>query len=313
MYRASITEAQKKCVMEDIGYDDTQMKNKIQQVKQWMKKQPHLPQLPDEMYDIIICSFLIGTKMSTEKTKYKLDTFYAMRHQLPEIFLNIDPTLKDVRDSVDKIRYFFLLEMTHDAIGINIISFNPDKDRKCTAQDIKGLYKRITALTVFLLLNTTYNRGIYVLLDLSGLSASHLTELNWFYMQKFTALGLEALPVRIKRIFIINAPTFFDTLYNNLFKSILTEKMKKRIQIVHNYNDLCKYIPKRILPVDYGGDGPTAEESSRECQKTIESIRDFIIEDAKRITDESKRPKESHNDCGQMFGVEGTFNKLAID
>ncbi|KAG8316112.1 hypothetical protein J6590_058080 [Homalodisca vitripennis] len=46
---APITEEQKKCVMKDIGYDDTQMQNKIQQVKEWMKKQPHLPQLPGDV------------------------------------------------------------------------------------------------------------------------------------------------------------------------------------------------------------------------------------------------------------------------
>ncbi|XP_046661381.1 alpha-tocopherol transfer protein-like isoform X1 [Homalodisca vitripennis] len=309
---APITEEQKKCVMKDIGYDDTQMQNKIQQVKEWMKKQPHLPQLPDEIYDTFICSFLIGTKMSTERAKYKLDTFYAMRHQFPDVYLNRDPTMKDVRDSVDKIRFMHLSEMTHDAIGIYIISFNPDKDNRCAAKDIKNLYKRITAVLDFILLHATYNSGVYTICDLSGLSASHLTELPWLYMQKFTALGLEALPARLKGIFIINAPTFFDTIYN-LFKPILSEKMKKRLQILPNYKDLYKYIPKRILPSNYGGDGPTLEESSREWQKTIESIRDFLIEDGTRITDESKRPKESHNDCGQVFGVDGTFNKLAID
>uniref|UniRef100_A0A1B6J1E6 CRAL/TRIO N-terminal domain-containing protein n=1 Tax=Homalodisca liturata TaxID=320908 RepID=A0A1B6J1E6_9HEMI len=98
-----ITEEQRKQLIEDISYDDAQMQSKIQQVKEWMKKQPHLPQLPDEMSEKIIFTILLGTKMSTERTKYKLDTFYAMRHQFPEIFLNIDPTLKDVRDSVDKM------------------------------------------------------------------------------------------------------------------------------------------------------------------------------------------------------------------
>ncbi|XP_046661389.1 uncharacterized protein LOC124354751 isoform X2 [Homalodisca vitripennis] len=270
-----ITEEQRKQLIEDISYDDAQMQSKIQQVKEWMKKQPHLPQLPDEMSEKIIFTILLGTKMSTERTKYKLDTFYAMRHQFPEIFLNIDPTLKDVRDSVDKIRYFPLSEMTDDGNIVIVLSFNPDKSRKCTTKDIKALFKRTVALNDIWFQRGELFRGQYVLFDTSGLSASHLTELPWLFMRKFAAFG--------------------------------------QIQIFHNYGDLYKYIPQRILPADYGGDGLTVEESSRAWQKTIESVRESVIEEGKRMTDESKRPSDSVNDCGQIFGVNGTFIKLNID
>uniref|UniRef100_A0A1B6LA26 CRAL-TRIO domain-containing protein n=1 Tax=Graphocephala atropunctata TaxID=36148 RepID=A0A1B6LA26_9HEMI len=309
---APITEAQKKRVIEDINYDEAQMKNKIQQVKEWVRKQPHLPQLPDEILEKYLFLFLLGTKMSTERTKYKVDVFYAMRHQIPEIYFHRDPTQKDVRDSVDQVRFFPLSELTPDAIRVLILSYNPDKTRKVTTKNIKASYKRISAINDFRFQCGDFCRGEYFIFDGAGLFASHLTELPWLFMQKITALGQEALPLRVKAAFLVNAPPFLDTILN-IFKPILTEKMKNRIQFVHNYDELYKYIPQRILPSDYGGDGPSNEESSRAWQKTVESMRDFLIEDSKRMTDESKRPSGSTNDCGQIFGIHGTFNKLNID
>lgn len=57
----------------------------------------------DELAERMIYCFLVGTKLSTEKAKFKLDMYYAMRHQLPEIYSNRDPTLEDVRTSVDRM------------------------------------------------------------------------------------------------------------------------------------------------------------------------------------------------------------------
>lgn len=48
-------------------------------------------------------------------------------------------------------------------------------------------------------------------------------------------------------------------------------------------------------------------------QKRFESMREFILEDEKRFSDELKRPKDSACQLSQPFGVSGTFTKLAID
>lgn len=46
MSLAPITEAQRKFVKNDIKMDDEQMENKVKQLRDWMKKQPYLPQIP---------------------------------------------------------------------------------------------------------------------------------------------------------------------------------------------------------------------------------------------------------------------------
>lgn len=46
MSLAPITEAQRKFVKNDIKMDDEQMQNKVKQLRDWMKKQPHFPLVP---------------------------------------------------------------------------------------------------------------------------------------------------------------------------------------------------------------------------------------------------------------------------
>ncbi|XP_046661380.1 retinol-binding protein pinta-like isoform X2 [Homalodisca vitripennis] len=313
MSLAPVTEEQRRCIEADINYDEDQMKKKIIQVKDWMKQQPHLPQVPDTIAEKKIRSCLLGTKLSTEITKHKIDTFYSMRQQLPEIFLNRDPTQKDIRESVDVIRFFPSAELTPDGVRVCIMSFNGEKGKKFVTKDLKALYRRILAITDARIQQDEICRGDYLVIDCKGFYSSHLTELPWTLILKFASLTQEGLPVRVKGIFAINAPGYVEAA-SNILKPVFRRKIQNRIQIFHgDHKNLYKYIPKRILPSDFGGDAPSVEESSREWQKTIESMYDFLIEDEKRITDESKRPTESRNDCGQIFGVNGTFNKLTID
>ncbi|KAG8316113.1 hypothetical protein J6590_058081 [Homalodisca vitripennis] len=193
------------------------------------------------------------------------------------------------------------------------MSFNGEKGKKFVTKDLKALYRRILAITDARIQQDEICRGDYLVIDCKGFYSSHLTELPWTLILKFASLTQEGLPVRVKGIFAINAPGYVEAA-SNMLKPVFRRKIQSRIQIFNgDHKNLYKYIPKRILPSDFGGDAPSVEESSREWQKTIESMYDFLIEDEKRITDESKRPTESRNDCGQIFGVNGTFNKLTID
>lgn len=57
-------------------------------LKDWLKKSPHIKGRSDDQF--LLC-FLRGCKFSIEKVKMKLDLFYTIRSQLPEIMQNRDP------------------------------------------------------------------------------------------------------------------------------------------------------------------------------------------------------------------------------
>uniref|UniRef100_A0A1B6L393 CRAL-TRIO domain-containing protein n=2 Tax=Graphocephala atropunctata TaxID=36148 RepID=A0A1B6L393_9HEMI len=251
MSLAPITEAQQKCIEADVNYDEDQMRKKIQQVKHWMQKQPHLPHIPEHIAEKMIRSCLLGTKLSTEISKQKIDSFYAMRHQLPDIFLNRDPTKKDIRESVDMIRFFPSSELTPDGVRVSILSFNGEKGKKFVVKDMKALYRRIMAITDARIQQDEICRGDYLVVDCKGFYSSHLTELPWSLILKFASLTQEGLPVRVKGIFAINAPGYIETA-SNIIKPIFREKIRKRIQIFHgDHTNLYKLYPKKDTSVRF--------------------------------------------------------------
>jgi len=314
MALAPVTVKQRKAVEDNIDYDEVKMQKKTEQIREWMSKQPHLPSLPDDFADKFIRQFLIGTKMSSEVTKHKIDTYFSMRHQLPEVFCNKDPLQQDVQDSIDKVRYFPLSELTPEGYRVHVLNYyDEDKEKRFTGKDMKGYYKRVMAIANARIMQDEFCCGEYLISDSRGFYMSHLTELPWLFIQRFTSLIQEGLPLRVKGVFIINTVSYVENALN-ILKPCFKEKIRKRIHILPgDHTSLYKYIPQKMLPKDYGGDGPSIVEQTRAWQKKIESMRDFLIEDDKRITDEAKRPKDSTNTHGQMFGINGTFNKLNID
>lgn len=73
-----------------------------------------------------------------------------------------------------------------------------------------------------------------------------------------------------------------------------------------------KYIPKDMLPKEYGGENGTIQDLIGYWEKKILSYREFILEDATFGTDESKR-RTAHKHAESLFGVEGSFRKLNVD
>lgn len=94
---------------------------------------------------------------------------------------------------IDSYLYFFslyypLAEMTPECIRVEILSFSGEKDKKFNAKDLIGFYKRVMAQGDARMMQRDFSCGQYLILDCRGIYSSHLTELPWMLVQKFTAL-----------------------------------------------------------------------------------------------------------------------------
>lgn len=58
----------------------------LEALREWCKKQPHLPKIAD--IDLIL--FLHSNYYSMEPTKKTIDNYYTMRTHVPEFFTNRD-------------------------------------------------------------------------------------------------------------------------------------------------------------------------------------------------------------------------------
>ncbi|KPJ14239.1 Alpha-tocopherol transfer protein-like [Papilio machaon] len=136
--------------------------------------------------------------------------------------------------------------------------------------------------------------------------------MNPMLMKKMTVAFQEAAPVRMKGVHYLNTPPGFETIFN-FIKGFLNEKNKKRLY-VHNtdFESLYKYLPKEVLPTEYGGNAGTAREFTESTKKKILEYSAWLDEEHLYGTEESKRPGKPKT-AEELFGVEGSFRQLQVD
>lgn len=78
--------------------------------------------------------------------------------------------------------------MTPECIRVEVLSFNADKDKKFNTKDLIGFYKRVMAQGDARMKQKDFSCGQYLIMDCRGMYSSHLTEMPWMFIQKFTAL-----------------------------------------------------------------------------------------------------------------------------
>lgn len=75
---------------------------------------------------------------------------------------------------------------------------------------------------------------------------------------------------------------------------------------------LYKEIPQKLLPVEYGGENGSIDDLVKYWENKIVEHRDYLMEEAKYGTDESKR-QTPLKQAEALFGAEGSFRKLDVD
>lgn len=134
--------------------------------------------------------------------------------------------------------------------------------------------------------------------------------------------------MKVKEVHVLNVSPLVHTIYN-FVKPFVKEKIYNRVYFhTDGYESLYKYVPKDVLPEEYGGyAGPIAAINGKpnfnprpifkkfpaeQWMRKLEGYKDWFMEQESVKADESKRPgkPQSYDD---LFGVEGSFRKLAID
>ncbi|KAI4466006.1 alpha-tocopherol transfer protein-related [Holotrichia oblita] len=155
--------------------------------------------------------------------------------------------------------------------------------------------------------------GLVVIQDYKGITLSQMTQMTPALAKKASTIFQEAIPARIKQAHYMNVPTFFDTLFQ-IIKPFMKEKLLKRM-VIHTSDDpesIYKYIPKEVLPEEYGGKGDKIQELTDYWKEKIESYKDWFVDDLKYKSIESKR-RGKPKTHGDVFGLEGAFRKLDVD
>ena len=115
--------------------------------------------------------------------------------------------------------------------------------------------------------------------------------------------------LRVKQINIIGFPAFANSLLE-LIKSFLSSKMRSRLNLCKNIEDLSKVMDVKNLTVEYGGTD-NIDDCLKERRKDVERQAFIAIKFFDSFEIDEKKMKNYEND--RNFEAVGSFRKLEID
>lgn len=282
-------------------------KEDVKYLLEWASKQPHLPRISDSQ----MIQFLRCVKYSIEKSKSVCDSFYTLRTHTPEFFQNRDCKSNELQTNLKNSYYFFTSEIDprNDRLIIGGRLADPDPDRYNFSAIMKHTFLIVES---YVMQYGTVNDSIAVI-DATHFGMGHLIKTNIVSVKKFIYYIQEGVSINISSIHIINAGPAMESLLN-MVRPFFSKELAAKLH-VHgtDLTNFFKTVPQKHMPEVYGGNLGSLGDLRKPVEDLLLRSRDvFIKQDPSQVVDESKRPGKSKNEA-DIFGVEGSFKKLAID
>ncbi|XP_026740971.1 alpha-tocopherol transfer protein-like [Trichoplusia ni] len=279
-------------------------------IKDWLCKQPHLP---NDVDDILLRRFLTSCHFSLERAKRLIDHFFTVRASAPDLFCKRDPWSPEIKRVFEITDMLPLPNKTQQNYKVFIYRLNnPDLD----------LFNFVDAVKTFFMLADTrltedndIPTGEIPIFDSANVSLKFISKINLSALRKYMIYTQEAMPIRLKQVHVINAPSYIGKIFA-ICKPFLKAEVSKLIKFHEpNSDTLYKDIPQEILPTEYGGKAGSIEQIKREWIKKMEAKRDwFLTNDQRWAVDESQRPTGGHDDrMDKVRELPGSFRSLALD
>ncbi|XP_012534312.1 alpha-tocopherol transfer protein-like [Monomorium pharaonis] len=305
------TPAQQKRIDKELSSDPEMRKQDIRALREWLSKQPHLPNHID---DDKLGKFLFNCKNSIERCKLILERYYTVRTTLPEFFAVRDPLSKDIQDSFNTAYFFPLPSLTEEGYRATIFRLRDTDIEKFSFQAIT----RRALMLLDIRLEEEVCLSNIMIIDLEGLSMAHFTKFipTQSIVRRAMLAVQDSMPGRLASIYFFNAPPFVTNLIN-MFCPFLKEKLIKKFYFFNGGGEeLHAYMNKDILPNEWGGKAGNLQELNAAWQRRIEKHRDWFLQDEKLSrTKENARLPEFKASCllTEFEGIQGSFRKLNID
>ncbi|EGI59704.1 PREDICTED: alpha-tocopherol transfer protein-like [Acromyrmex echinatior] len=277
----------------------------IQILREWCKKQTHLPKISDSELTL----FLHSNYYQFEPTKTTIDVFFTVRTRIPEFFCNRDLNVKAVKKVTETATVQILEGTTKEGYRIIYGSLIDGEPSNFVYSDIIKLFFMV--IDLWLYTEGTCN-GHILILDMKNMCLGHVARMNPITLKKFFYYLQDGLPVRLKAFHVMNVSPAVDIIFNT--SKPFMKKQLLDMLYMHTTNDtLENFVSLEILPNEAGGQaGPMMELHNKELKKLADHVAWFQDDEANHRVNESLRPDKTKI-ATDLFGIEGSFKKLEID
>lgn len=225
------------------------LKEGLERFRQLIRDEKGL-NLPLEDDDFLL-KFLRPFKCNADHVFKMLRRFYKFKIKYPK-YGGLFVTPEAVRHVFDSEVFVFL--PTRSMYGGRIMIINCGSNWNPKKVTLEDMFKSImVAIEIAMMEPKTQVGGVNVILNMEGLSLSHVCQFSPFMAKLIVDWVQDCAPVRLRGIHVINQPYLFNMLYT-LFKPFLGEYIKKRLTFHGtDFKSLADKIGKASLPEKYGG------------------------------------------------------------
>ncbi|XP_073988223.1 alpha-tocopherol transfer protein-like [Rhodnius prolixus] len=200
--------------------------------------------------DSLLLSFLRSCKFYGDSTYEKVIKAYKFREKNAKYFADLNPHIE--RNVFEK-NVFAVLPYRDNYGRRTIIIEAGKKWNPKTVSLLEFVRGVVTIIEAAQLEPKTQIAGVNIIIDVDGLTLSHVWQFSPNFAKFLLEFLQEALPLRIKSVHVVNQPYLFNMLYA-IFKPFILEKLRERI-FFHgsDMSSLTEHIDPKCLPTQYGG------------------------------------------------------------
>ncbi|XP_041971676.1 uncharacterized protein LOC121727757 isoform X1 [Aricia agestis] len=280
--------------------DVAKIHESVDLIEAWLQKQDyHVKKDYDRKH---LERAIIFNKGSVEKAKSKIDNICRFRALHPKYF---GPITREQRLLYPGIVDCILPKMTSEHERVYLLR----NDAKKFEHGLLHYYKYVIALAEYEMAHD-YNNGVIAIFDYMDVDMFVLMKhTNIVEMHLALMIMTEGFGMRVKGLHILSKNKGIGVVVK-IFKRVLSKKLANRLQVHKSFDTLYDYVPKDVLPVEYGG----PEKSLRTLYEdnlneiTSQKFQKHLIEMSKAVTNEKLRRKgkvgvSTDNDIPCTFGT----------
>uniref|UniRef100_A0A1B6F0L5 CRAL-TRIO domain-containing protein n=1 Tax=Cuerna arida TaxID=1464854 RepID=A0A1B6F0L5_9HEMI len=276
----------------------------ITQLRDWLTKQPHLPQC---ISDEFLITILHSSEYSVEQSKRLLDSNITCRTNFTEFFSNRDPLAADKQAVWDYVNFWVSPFVTADKYRI---FYGGLKHFDSEPFDFPNLVNIFMSTVDTILWEQGICPGYAIVLNCHGFTIAHLTKCNISLIRNVIHYIQEAICLKIRAIHVINCSPIIDKIMF-LIKPFLKKELLDMLFFHYGeMKDFYQVIPRDLLPEEIGGtSGGHIDLLTKQMRARVECRQHTLIDSEKLKIDEKKRPGGKKD----TYSVAGHFRKLELD